>query len=44
MFLQTVTLFQYSKWLNSSIWPVDGTLTSTTKMTQSGPGSNGDEW
>ena len=31
------------KWLNITIWPIDGTLTSTTNPGQSGPGSNGNE-
>ena len=35
--------FKYSKWLNSSIWPIDGSLTGTTTLGQSGPGSNGNE-
>ena len=29
------------KWLNSSIWPIDWTLTGTTILGQSRPGSNG---
>ena len=29
--------------LNSSVWPVDGTLTGTTNLGQSGPGSNVNE-
>ena len=33
--------FKYSKLLNCSIWPIDGTLTSNTIMSQSGTGSNG---
>ena len=32
-----------SKWLNSSIWPLDGTLTGAINPGQSGPGSNGNE-
>ena len=32
--------FKYSKWLNSCIWPIDGTLTSTTTPGLCGPGSN----
>ena len=32
-----------SKRLNSSISPIDATLTGTTTPTQSGPGSNGTE-
>ena len=35
--------FKYSKWLNSSIWPIDGTVTGTTTLGQSGPGSNSNE-
>ena len=31
----------YSKWLNSSIWAIDGPLTSTTTPGQSEPESNG---
>ena len=31
------------RWLNSSIWPIVGTLTGTTTLDQSGPGSNGNE-
>ena len=33
--------FKYSKWLYSSIWPIDGTGITTSD--QSGPGSNGNE-
>ena len=29
--------------MNSSIWPIDRTLTETTTLGQSGPGNNGDE-
>ena len=37
--------FKYSKWLNSFIWPIVGTLTSTTSPGQSGPKNNGlREW
>ena len=32
-----------SKWLNISICPVNGTLTGTSALGQSGPGSNGNE-
>ena len=35
--------FNHSKWLNSSIWPIDGILTDITTPGQSGPGSNGNE-
>ena len=31
------------KWLNSSIWPIDRTLTGTTTLGQSGPGSDSNE-
>ena len=32
--------FQLYKWLNSSIWPIDGSLTGTTNPSQSEHGSN----
>ena len=32
--------FKYSKWLNISIWPINGALTGTTTLDLSGPGSN----
>ena len=35
--------FKYSKELNTSIWPIDRTLTYTTTPSQSGPGSNGNK-
>ena len=35
--------FEYREWLSISIWPVDGTLTSTTTPSQSGL-SNDIEW
>ena len=35
--------FQYSKWLNSSIWAIVGTLTGTTTPGQSESESNGNE-
>ena len=35
--------FKYSKWLNSSIWPIDGILTGTTTPDQSEPESKGNE-
>ena len=35
--------FKYGKWLNSSIWPIDGILTGTTTPGQSGPESNGNK-
>ena len=31
------------KWLNSTIWPIDGTLTGTTTLGQSRPESDGYE-
>ena len=31
----------YNKWLNSSIWCIDGALTGITDPGQSGLGSNG---
>ena len=34
---------KYRKWLNDSIWPLDGILIGATTMSQSGPGSNGNE-
>ena len=33
----------FNKWLNDSIWPIDGTLTSTTTLGQNEAGSNGNE-
>ena len=35
--------FKSSKWLNSSIWSIDGTLIDITTPGQSGPGSNDSE-
>ena len=35
--------FKYRKGLNSSIWPIDRTLTGTTTLGQSGPESNGND-
>ena len=35
--------FNYDKWLNSSIWPINGNLTDTTTPGQSGPKSKGNE-
>ena len=35
--------FKDSKGLNSSIWPIDGTLTGTVNPGQSGPENNGNE-
>ena len=34
---------KFSKWLNSSIWPLDGTLTDTTTLSQRGSGTNDTE-
>ena len=36
--------FSYSRWLNSSNWPIDGTLTGTKTPVHSGPCSNGNKW
>ena len=33
----------FSKWLNSSIWPIDRILTGTTTLIQSVPENNGNE-
>ena len=33
--------FKFGKWLNSSIWSIDGTLTGITISSQSGSESNG---
>ena len=35
--------FKYSKWLNISIWPINGTLTGTTTQDQNWPKSNSNE-
>ena len=35
--------FKYSKRLNNSIWPIDGTLSDATPASQSGPGSDNKE-
>ena len=35
--------FNYTKWLQSSIWSIDETLTGITTSGQSGPGSNGND-
>ena len=35
--------FKYSKWLNSSIWPIDGIQTCTTTLGQRGLVSNNNE-
>ena len=34
---------KYKKWLNFSIWPIDGILTDTNTPGQSGPWSNYNE-
>ena len=36
-----LNVFQYNKWLNSSIWPIVGILTGTHTLGQSGSGSYG---
>ena len=36
-------LFKYGKWLDSSVWPIDGTLTGITTPSQSGSGINSNE-
>ena len=41
--MHTLNGFKYSKWLNNSIWPIDGTQTGTTTPSQGGPRSNGNE-
>ena len=35
--------FKYRKWLDITIWLIDVTLTGTTPLGQSGPGSNENE-
>ena len=35
--------FKYRKWLHISIWPIDGTLKSTTTSGKSEPESNGNK-
>ena len=35
--------FHHIKWLNCSIWPIDGNLTDTTTLDQSGLGTNDNE-
>ena len=35
--------FKFSKWLNRSIWPINGTLTDTTTPSLSKPGCTGNE-
>ena len=39
--LISVICLHTGKWLNSSIWPVDGTLTGITAPSQSGSGYEG---
>ena len=41
--IKHVICFHTVKLLNSSIWPIDMTLTVTTTLGQSGPGSNSNE-
>ena len=36
--------FKCIKWLSSSNWPIDGSLTGSTTSVQSGPVNNGNEW
>ena len=36
--------FKYSKWLNSAIWPIDGTLTGTNAPGQSGLVQTSEYW
>ena len=35
---------KYESFLKRSIWPIEGTLTCTTILQTSGPGSNANEW
>ena len=42
--MTTIVFFKIlSKWLNSSIWPIDETVTGTITLGHSGPGRNGNE-
>ena len=41
--LTPVICLHIVKWLNSFIWHINGTLTATTTLGQSGPGSNGNK-
>ena len=43
MFAYGKMVSSIEKWLNCSIWSIDGTLTSTTSVGKSGPRSNGNE-
>ena len=43
LIIQLFICLHIVKWLNSSIWPMDGTQIGTTALGQSGPGSNGNE-
>ena len=43
IFCTQLNSLKYSKWLNSSIWPINGTLTGVTTPCQRGPGSNSNE-
>ena len=38
-----INSFKYSKGLNNSIWPIDGTLTGNITPSHSGPWSNSNE-
>ena len=42
-FKSLIIIIILSKKLNSSIWPIDGTLTGTTTLDQNGPESNGNK-
>ena len=43
MWSQIIAITICSKWWNSSIWPIVGTLTGTTNLGKIGPGSNGNK-
>ena len=40
IFCKALNVFKHNKWLNTSIWRIDGTLTGTTTLDQSVPSSN----
>ena len=42
-FYTQLNSFQYSKWLNISIWPIDRTLLGTSTLDQRVPGGNDNE-
>ena len=42
-FIAQLKGFLYSKGLNSPIYPIDGILTGTSSLSQSGPGSSANE-